>query len=201
MAYQKLRVSPNAPQRVKEYIERCWLDRWFYEAHWLLSRETEPKSDAVSVPFQYVTILFLLEVVGGISEVFYNHPNQRPGDRFKAVLAKYYPWDLEPPGCADVTSGPRFLYEAFRNPFAHELGIPNKQSGGMGFMAMSFSEVDLEILEQSLTRPPLADRTLDVYPYGRLSLHIPGFYWGLRAMVYRLTDDTAMMTKIIPTLR
>lgn len=64
------------------------------------------------------------------TNVFYDHASKTSGERFKALLAKYYPWDLEPPGGADATTGPHLLYKAFRNPLAHELGILDKTIGG-----------------------------------------------------------------------
>lgn len=200
MAYQTLQFSLNAPERVKNYIERHWLSAWLQEVHWLLSNETGIGSETPRRPFTYATALLLLESVGGISKVFYDHPNNRSGERFMALLTNYYPWDLEPEGGADVSNGPHLLYKVFRNPYAHALGTPDKNIGGMGTMAMTFPEAELEAMERSIVRPVFAERTLDIYADGRPTLHIPGLYWGIRAMVYRLTDDTAMMAKVMPRL-
>jgi hypothetical protein len=145
VAFHELQISPNAPERVRNHIKRFELSAWLQEAHWLLSRETEPTSGAFPRPFIYVTALFLLEIIGGISKAFYDHPSHRSGDRFLALLQHYYPWDLEPRGGVAATDGPRLLYKAFRNPFAHELGILDKN------------------IEQSVTtRPFEAQRTLDM---------------------------------------
>ncbi len=199
MAYYPLQFSSNTPKRVRDHIERYWLGAWLQEAHWLLlHRETEP--GVFLMPFTFVTALRLLEMIGGISKVYYGHSSQEPGERFKALLKNYYPWDLEPAAGADATSGPRLLYEAFRNPFAHTLGVPDQTIGGTGLCAYSFSEADLEALERSATRPLFAEKTLGIYPDGRLSLHIPGLYWGLRKMICRLTDDAAMMTRVVEGL-
>src|SRR5258708_6731594 len=122
MAFYPLQISSNAPEWVRTHIERYWLSVWLQEAHWLLSRETEPKSGAFPRPFTYATALLLLETIGGISAVYFHHPNRGSGVRFKALLGKYYPWDFEPIGGADATSGPHLLYKVFRNPFAHKLG-------------------------------------------------------------------------------
>ena len=69
-----------------------------------------------------------------------------------ALLTKYYPWDLEPQGGADASNGPHLLYKVFRNPYAHALGTPDKTIGGMGTMAMTFPEAELEAMERSIVR-------------------------------------------------
>jgi hypothetical protein len=161
-----------------------------------LSRQSEPAPGVCA--FTYVPALFLLEIVGGLSTVLYDHPSTKSGERYRALLTGYYPWELEPRGGADGSTGPYLLYKAFRNPFAHALGKPDRTIGGLGLMAITFPERELEALELSPTRTPLASRTLDINPDGRPSLHIPGLYWGLLRMIYRLTDDAAMMDAVLP---
>jgi hypothetical protein len=55
---------------------------------------------------------------------------QRPGGsgvRFKAVLEKYYPWDMEPVGGFDAKIGSKVLYDIFRNPLVHALGLSRER--------------------------------------------------------------------------
>jgi hypothetical protein len=100
------------------------------------------------------------------------------------------------PGGVDAQSGSVALYNIFRNPLVHALGLGKDR---VAIAKSGLPEDLLETLERSVTRPKTgsADATMRVYPAEkRTDLLVDGLYWGVRCMVRRLTDDQALMTKV-----
>lgn len=140
-----------------------------------------------------------MEIIGGISTTLFQGKRKgTSGDKFKTVLEKYYPWDLE--GCLDSRQSTEDLYDFFRNPLAHNLGMKNKKTKkdgryNIGIGKQSFPEDRLEKFELSET-PPFKNTTLRLMPdINTLKLSVEQLYWGVRVMITRLTDDAAMMTE------
>lgn len=73
MAYRPLRLGAGCPEPVRQY-SHVWLSMWFQEAHWLLSRESEPNSAAFQPAFSHATALLLLAIADGISKGFLPYP-------------------------------------------------------------------------------------------------------------------------------
>jgi hypothetical protein len=120
-------------------------------------------------------------------------------------LRHYYPWDLEPIAGAvkNPTTGAADLYNLFRNPLAHALGMGTTEikkvihrkpfQFTIGIAKDGLSEDLVEELERSATQP---GATIKVSSEGGKSLSVSGLYWGVRQMIFRLTNDTARMAAI-----
>jgi hypothetical protein len=149
--------------------------------------------------------LSLLEVVGGVSMVFYLNAALASADertqrrqRFLETLAGFFPWEQEQdfPGAITGKHAATVLYEAFRNPLAHALGVyDGPYLGNIKVAKGPISESEVEAIERATirpgdwTRPTLytdsdakSERTVTV-------LTVKCFYWGVRQMVSRLLDE------------
>jgi hypothetical protein len=73
----------------------------------------------------------LLAVIGGVSAVLYNPYEKHDNIRFKGLLREYYPWQDEPNQASIREDLSTALYEVFRNPLTHDLGLDvrNKRKG------------------------------------------------------------------------
>lgn len=90
----------------------------------------------------------------------------------------YYPWEHEPPNGVTEKAGTHILYDLFRNPLAHALGL-DTETAGRGRNATVYlrrrkkhlvlkiikheqglSEDLIESLERSSTRPDYAPATI-----------------------------------------
>ena len=114
------------------------------------------------------------------------------GEAFKFLLEDYYPWQ---PG-ENGKERARVLYDFFRNPFAHALGVHGKvhylvkitRRPGAGLQ-----EEQLEEIEKSPTRPSWLARGLS----GRgkeWNLFAEGFYRDVFHMLWKLAKDQTQMS-------
>jgi len=144
----------------------------------------------------------LLAAVGGISTTLYRQ-GRTDGERFKGLLTDHYPWNLEPTQPVPPAEAARIVYEVFRNPLTHDLGLdlrgkpkgikvvvkrlqsPN-QAGGL-------SEQWIETLEKGPARPKMSS-TVSVRNDAKVLL-VEALYWGLRRMVEAMTRDAQLMTR------
>ena len=192
MAYQPLQISPNTPKKVKDFI-RGHMDMLFHDVHCML-RLPMPAQD-LSASCNFAAATFLLDLISGISTALYTGQG-RSGTDFKAVLKTYYPWDMEPPGGVDAKTGSADLYNIFRNPLVHALGLGKDR---VAIVKPTLPEDLLEDLESSMKRPAMgfAEATIKVYPAdNRKDLLVDGLYWGVRCMVLRLTDEQKLMVQV-----
>ncbi len=146
----------------------------------------------------------LMAVIGGVSTTLYRHTG-KVGERFTGVLVDYFPWDLEPSGSVSPKDGADAIYEVFRNPLTHDLGLDlKKKSTGLKvkFKRLKTStrkgtdrgltERQIESLERSQVRPTMS-ATVTLASDKKVLL-IEGLYWGLRRMIERLTADQKRMS-------
>ena len=143
----------------------------------------------------------LLSVVSGVSVTLFKRDTlgQRgiSGRMFKELLAIYYPWDqeIEASGRRFGADGAADLYNLFRNPLVHALGVVDTDTNEDGRRLMvakaPMQPVELYELETAGSRQ---ERWLDptIELNGRtVILRIPSLYWGVREMIDRvsLTPD------------
>jgi hypothetical protein len=145
--------------------------------------------------------LVLLSVVAGLSaEVYRNdrlHRVDQSGNRFRKVLADYYPWNEEAALENAITHvhAANILYEAFRNPLAHSLGVfQGIEHGQLKVAKGPLEEREIEEIERADARPnwdrptlysdsaAKAERTKTV-------LTLKHFYWGVRKTIYNVVND------------
>ncbi|MCL5062845.1 MAG: hypothetical protein M0Z70_07790 [Nitrospiraceae bacterium] len=126
------------------------------------------------------------------------------GARFTGVLEDYYPWYLEPSGILPKKDAAEAIYNVFRNPLTHDLGLDVKQhSKGLvvkvkrlktstrGGKDRGLPEKTIESLEDGTTRPKMS-ATVTATPQKKVLL-VEGLYWGIRVMIERLTADKVRM--------
>ena len=147
----------------------------------------------------------------GLATVFFDVSGE-PRARFVGRLRHHYPWDSEAHHVynrVDSESGSRILYDLFRNPFAHSLGIDTRIIGGsrstkrvvrrsraprvsVGRLGMSADGAGLtETMSQELDAPkrptwlpPTVTRDED-----GIQLSVEAMYWGVRGMLEAVTKD------------
>ncbi len=197
MAYQPLDINPSTPAKVIDFIRRH-VDMLFHDVHCMLRLPIPAQNLDAGCNFAAAT--YLLDLISGISTALYDGRGGS-GVRFKAIVEKYYPWETEPVGGVTAKAGSEVLYNVFRNPLVHALGL------GKAHVAITKSnglpEDLLEALECSMTRPAVGsyEATIKVHRADNgMDLVVDGLYWGIRVMVRRLTDDLALMAKVATQL-
>ncbi len=124
MSYQQLPI-PVGTTRAREDVVRGGIDPRFADVHALFRLPVEgvPGLEADGV----LTIAqALLEVVGGISTELYGPADlrkQESRERFMQVLTNHYPWEEGMVGAVVGEEAAGLLYDAFRCPLAHNLGL------------------------------------------------------------------------------
>jgi len=206
MAYQQLLLDPRTPRAVADFIRRH-VDMQFHDVHVML-RLPLPEHE-LDAGCNFASANWLLTLISGLSTVIYKQTGDS-GDRFKETLVNYYPWDHEPLHGVKAQEGAHLLYELFRNPLEHALGVSTERSGSgrntvirlqrrnnpldLNIVKGGLSEEQIENLELSPTRPNYAQATI-VKSSGRKDLLVAGLYWGVRRMVYQLTSDQNVMAE------
>jgi len=196
MAYVALRTAEATPPKVRAFIAEN-IDLYLADTHGML-RLPVPEC-GITVACNFTLAGALLAVIAGVSTVLYEPETPRDRGRlFKETAQKFYPWDTEPAnGVTDPADGSTRLYSSFRNLLAHTLGRgevnePRRISRFKG----GPSEEALQDLEKAVVRPreQLSDApTLIVEPGVREELVIEPFYWGVREMIFRITDQPGLM--------
>lgn len=136
--------------------------------------------------FDFTIANTLLSLVSGISALTYP-PTMGSGRKFKMLLEQHYPWSSEPPSGTVGAAGAQIIYETFRNPLTHALGIEGstrlvvfkrryRPTSNGGIRGDHLREIT--VIERSLTRPPGWSATLTEKP-DKVVLLLDGFYWGV----------------------
>ena len=187
MAYVELDLPNSLPDSVHTVI-RKGVDPLLQDVHWMLAMVIgEPTDTAPRRQLQLPIAHVLLATVAGVSKTLLHAPEKRTGVRFKKCLIKYFPWDIDPPTGVSHDEAAKILYEVFRNPMVHCLGL-NKASDpvvkiGHAFRGTDDAEKRVEELE-CLTVKPISEPCLVVSP-GKRVLWLDPFYWGVRKLVER----------------
>ena len=143
----------------------------------------------------------LCSLISGISVTIFmpSNPTRRDnkgkitwvgsGEAFKHLLKNFYPW-----ASGDSrTEGVKALYDLFRNPFAHALGVQGKCSYQICVKKDPLQNDQIEEIERSPTRP-------DWLPPGlsgsekQWTLDARGFYRDVFHMFWNLAKESQQMT-------
>lgn len=122
------------------------------------------------------------------------------GDAFKLLLEEFYPWL---PGESGKDRA-KVLYDLFRNPFAHALGVHGKTHYQINITRMilkndhgevtGLQDAQLQEIESSPNRPAWLSPGLS--GSGRQwNLLVEGFYRDVFHMLWNLAKDNGQMTK------
>lgn len=200
MSYQPLHIPPSTSPNVRGLIHHIE-NLSFSDVHSMLRLPIH--NYRLSVGCNFAIAHVLMAVIGGVSTTLYRHTG-RVGERFIGVLEDYFPWDLEPGGSASPKDGAEAIYEVFRNPLTHDLGLDvKKKSAGLKVKYKRLktstpkgtdrgqTERYIEKLEVSAARPTMS-ATVTLASHKRVLL-IEGLYWGVRRMIERLAADQKRM--------
>jgi hypothetical protein len=119
MAYYPIQPNPNTPSIVADFIAHL-VDMQFHDVHCMLRLPIPEHQLAAGCNFAATT--YLLALISGLSSVLYTQ-HGRPGGRFKTLMRGFYPWEDEPSGGFPNKAALPILYELFRNPLTHTLGL------------------------------------------------------------------------------
>ena len=198
MAYQSLTIDSSTP-KVAEHFIRQHLDIQFNDIHCML-RLPLPEL-GLTAGCNFATANSLLALVSGISSLLTDNfdTSGQSGDFFKKILLDYYPWDLQPPERSTKERSIDHLYDYFRNPLVHSLGIKTRGNFLVVVAKNGISETEIEKLEQSHSSPgpaivytPIVVKNEQIE---QITLNVDNFYWGVREMLKRLSSDTNQMQK------
>lgn len=198
MSYQQLSLDSNTPSVVENFV-RQHLEMQFQDIHCML-RLPLPELD-IKAGCNFAVANSLLSLVSGLSTFLTENidTSGNSGSKFKEVLLNYYPWDLQPPVNSTKERSVGHLYEYFRNPLAHSLGLRRKGNFLIVIAKGNLSEQEIEKLEQSTTPHAQAIEytpiTLNNEQIEQITLYVEYFYWGVREMLKRLSMDAAQMQK------
>ncbi|MCK4389476.1 MAG: hypothetical protein KAV83_04460 [Desulfobacterales bacterium] len=123
------------------------------------------------------------------------------GQTFKQLLENFYPWQPVERG----TEGAKVLYDLFRNPFAHALGVHSKAHYQIQVTRISIMKKEnepatgllddqLEEIERSSTRPSWLARGLSGAGK-QWNLLVEGFYRDVFHMLWNLAKDKNQMSE------
>ena len=198
MSYQPLTLDEKTPSVVEHFV-RQHLEMQFHDIHCML-RLPLPEQD-IKAGCNFAVANSLLSLVSGLSALLTENIDTtgNSGSKFKEVLLNYYPWDLQPPVNGGKERGVDHLYEYFRNPLAHSLGLRRKGNFLIVIAKGILSEQEIEKLEQSTTPHAQAVEytpvTFNNERIEQITLYVEYFYWGVREMLKRLSMDTVQMQK------
>ncbi len=198
MSYQPLTLDEKTPSVVERFV-RQHLEMQFHDIHCML-RLPLPEVD-IKAGCNFAVANSLLSLVSGLSAFLTENidTSGNSGSKFKEVLLNYYPWDLQPPVNSTKERSVDHLYEYFRNPLAHSLGLRSKGNFLIVIAKGNLSEQKIEKLEQSTIPQAQAIEytpiTLNNEQIERITLYVEYFYWGVREMLKRLSMDAAQMQK------
>ena len=146
----------------------------------------------------------LMSVISGVSTTLYKEKGL-VGERFVGVLEEYYPWELEPSGVLPKEEAASAIYEVFRNPLTHDLGLDLKDKAKGRVVKVKrlktalrsgrdrgLTEKQIEEIEASTIRPRMSASITGTDQ--KAVLLVEGLYWGVRRMIERLASDHQRMS-------
>jgi len=201
MTYRPLDFDrEKTPPRVLDLIDNQ-IEMQFKDIHCMFRLPLRrPKLEAGC---NFAIAQVLLAQIGGISTILYKQSTASKSAFQRLMLTHYWPHD--PPEGVTSKDATEILYEEFRNPLAHNLGLHVDRRYGPLRLAIDdgvkhkvkkfegLSEKEIVARESSQTRPTMS-ATLTVTKNKKVLL-VDGLYWGVRRMVERLAADKALMNK------
>lgn len=173
-----------------------------------------PLPDAgITAGCNFAAVHVLLNVLSGLSRLMGASP-KRSDDAFRAFVARWYPWRLEPGrSIFRQKRGTQALYDSFRTGFAHDLGLllesgpvdrrgqvrPKFRITGrqLGVTKQpSLSPAALDELDDVVDRPSWVGPT--VVADGKVGLLVDAvaLYWGVRRLVFDHTSNKRSVSSL-----
>lgn len=134
----------------------------------------------------------LFNVLVGAAKKLYSSPLGGDGERFKALLVEFYPWDE---GYSDQQkkSDAGRLWAA-RNHLAKTLGIIEKKgSPRLRVEKSPLSDAEIQVLETTRSRPAPLPAALRLEPHVGEVLSVSGLYWGVLNLLRNFVASSAQL--------
>ena len=196
MSYKPIPLSQNTPDIVKKFIHNN-VDILFNDVHCMLRLPI--KEIGLEGTMAFSAINCLSDIVSGISALLTPDFDTigDSGPKFKEILKDYYPWDLQPPIGGSIDRAVKDMYDYFRNPLTHSLGLKTKGNYLVAIEKKEISELDLETLEKNIFSPGPAISyspiTIKNENIEKITLDVAPFYWGVRQILVRLSANSTQM--------
>lgn len=214
MPYKAIQANLQQWPNVERFIRGTLEPLFFHDVHTMLRLPL--REQGLTAGCNFAITHMLLASVSGISTTLFNptpDASGASGKLFMQCLTKFYPWDVEkglPNKLDDLADS---LYNEFRNPLAHNLGIlrhvrerikksnsrkqrpsPSKKFEIERMNKEGLDETTIEKLESSDEWPflPTFKFTVEVRPDAEI-LKVERLYWGIRQMVRRLAKNQETM--------
>ena len=198
MSYHPLVLDLKTPPVVESFVRRH-LDMQFNDLHCMLRLPLY--EFGLDAGCNFAAANSLLAFVSGLSVLLTNNlsASGQSENLFKKILLNYYPWDLQLPESSLIERCIDHLYDYFRNPLAHSLGIRTKGNFLVTIAKNSLAEAAIERLEQIQSSPGPAVSYTPIRLNGenieQITLEVANFYWGVRGIVRRLSADAQQMLR------
>ncbi|MGH6636949.1 MAG: hypothetical protein ACRED0_12745 [Gammaproteobacteria bacterium] len=208
MAYQRLTLNLSHYPHVLAFIRGPLETLYFNDVHNMLRLPL--KEQGLTAGCNFAMAHVLLAAVSGLSTTLYQPSRKKRGTyeyAFVGALVDLYPWDLEPNAPINKKErreGAKALYDEFRGPLTHRLGLWTNQrrsahGASLGYALKikrltqpngnGLSEDMIVTLETSSAWPFAAMKgSLQVRSDAKV-LKLERFYWGIRQMVTRLASS------------
>lgn len=189
MSYVPLRLPADIEPELQAFVTHR-VEGYLREAHDLLGMSV-PERERGQRQFHSAVSLLLLSTVGGISKILHAPGRDRDAEKFKGVLKKWYPWDLDAPEGITADEAGSVLYEVFRCPLVHSLGIEKNDGrkiklGLLEFAADENAAAHIVDIVRARERP---NKPSIVYSSEKTVLWLHSFYWGVRLMIEQMLED------------
>jgi|GEM_PF-2643282 len=185
MSYIQIELPDSLPINIIAVVREV-IDPLFEEFHFLLTVRRPDQGPKGS--FQRMQAIVLVALADGAAQFFWPVPKLNQGDRFKAFLKQYYPWDADKPEGLTQDDAVNFLWNDVRCAMLHRYGVRHGADRLLKFGNMfGLSENEVEEVERAQERPhsePFLQRNEE-----RTVLWIENFYWGLRQAIQRVINE------------
>lgn len=201
MPYQAFKLPRHVGPRVS-WVVRETVDLRFWDVHAML-RLPLPSLEIPMAGGNFAIADVLFGVIEGVAAVLYPRYGEE-GSIFATCMRDHYHVECEPPGALPTAEVTQKLWQQFRNPMQHCLGLamaPPDRQGARELRlrqhqltvfrdTQTLSEAEIESLETAagwpsrLSRPTLA-------AYGdELILSVEAFYVGTRRLIDSILSDS-----------
>ena len=198
VGYQELGLHSGLSQDAQQLV-RDQLDMQLADVHAMLRLPIDD-DPGLRAGCNLAATQILLSVVSGVSTTLFRPSalvrRGNRGERFKDRLTRHYPWDqeLDAPGRRSGGDAAADLYDLFRNPLVHSLGVVHTDTNPSGRMLLvvkaTMLEAEIVGLEYSGSRAdPWLEPTL-ILEGRALKLRVRSLYWGTRQMIEQVLQTT-----------
>lgn len=194
-SYVPLKLDDSLPGQLRDYVRQV-IDPAFEELRYLFTLNTPQAGPNGSL--QRPILVYLLSVTDGIAQTLFKGTGGA-ADRFKGFLRDHFPWDIDPPSGLTKEEAADVVWQFYRCPFIHRLGLRYDTQGSelKVEVGRSFQNTNsgLSELESLRTCRPGSESTVKK-TQDKIILWLDSFYWGVRIATEHLLSESGNWTRI-----